>query len=331
MTTLQPGNVAQYFSPRRLRLVLMPTEKCNFRCAYCYENFEVGRMPADIQEGVINLLESRGPDLDVLDIDWFGGEPLMASDVMLDLGGKIDRICRENGVVLRASATTNGYYLDRYITAALVERQIRAFQVSVDGPPNTHDRRRPHINGQGTYTRIAENIVSLLGSDLDFRLVLRVHYDPITFDDVCKTVEETIAPWARDPRVSVVFAHIENLASDLSVHVPQFQPDESAEALRTLRSFVPTALSKEDSVGVCYAAQPNAFVVRANGRLAKCTVALNDPRNDIGALTPDGRLLLNGGRLAPWHEGWRSGNIDQLACPLNYLAAEAISALQAAT
>jgi uncharacterized protein len=103
------------------------------------------------------------------------------------------------------------------------------------------------------------------------------------------------------------------------------------EALETLREFVPHALSKEDSAGVCYAAQPNAFVVRSNGRLAKCTVALADKRNDIGSLTSDGRMKLDKGRLSPWHAGWNMDDPAQLACPLNFLIEEPSLELQSST
>ncbi|GAB3621950.1 hypothetical protein GCM10027418_00320 [Mariniluteicoccus endophyticus] len=43
----------------RLELILMPTEACNFRCHYCYEDFGVGLMPAGVREGVRNLLRRR--------------------------------------------------------------------------------------------------------------------------------------------------------------------------------------------------------------------------------------------------------------------------------
>jgi len=41
---------------------------------------------------------------------------------------------------------------------------------------------------------------------------------------------------------------------------------------------------------ICYASKANSLVIRADGRIAKCTVALNDERNHIGDLKPDGSL-----------------------------------------
>src|SRR5918992_3673907 len=66
----------------RLSLIIMPTEKCNFRCIYCYEDFARGRMPAAVQRAVLRLVEREAPSLRTLRISWFGGEPLAAVEVI---------------------------------------------------------------------------------------------------------------------------------------------------------------------------------------------------------------------------------------------------------
>jgi uncharacterized protein len=51
--------IGSCISPRKLDLTLLPTEKCNFRCVYCYEEFEHGAMPPHVVEGVCNLITRR--------------------------------------------------------------------------------------------------------------------------------------------------------------------------------------------------------------------------------------------------------------------------------
>src|SRR5262245_26459110 len=65
-----------------LHLILLPTEACNFRCVYCYESFAYGRMEPWVVQGVKNLLSNRVANLDQLKISWFGGEPLLALDII---------------------------------------------------------------------------------------------------------------------------------------------------------------------------------------------------------------------------------------------------------
>src|SRR5262245_23043526 len=70
---------------RHLKLTILPTEQCNFRCTYCYEDFELGMMPRWAVDGLKRLMTVRAPELRVLDLRWFGGEPLMAFPIVAEL------------------------------------------------------------------------------------------------------------------------------------------------------------------------------------------------------------------------------------------------------
>ena len=88
--------IVDALSPRRLHLILFPTEQCNFRCVYCYEDFVLGRMSESTISGILSLLSHRAADLDGLQISWFGGEPLAAYDIVTrisELIGSRERHC----------------------------------------------------------------------------------------------------------------------------------------------------------------------------------------------------------------------------------------------
>src|SRR4051794_16365661 len=91
------------------QLIILPTEKCNFRCTYCYEDFSIGKMREPVQRAIESFMNRRIPELSELSLDWFGGEPLVAKDVVLSLSSHASRLCREHGVVLRGGMTTNAY------------------------------------------------------------------------------------------------------------------------------------------------------------------------------------------------------------------------------
>lgn len=61
--------------------------------------------------------------------------------------------------------------------------------------------------------------------------------------------------------------------------------------------------------------RPNSLVIRANGSIAKCTVALWDPSNTIGRLAPDDTLHVDNARLGPWLRGWSKGDWASVGCP----------------
>src|SRR5688572_26182612 len=88
--------VVRSLSDEVLHLILLPTEKCNFRCTYCYEDFSVGRMPSDVVSGIERMIERRAPGLRLLGIDWFGGEPLLARDIVEQVSARVSDVARAN-------------------------------------------------------------------------------------------------------------------------------------------------------------------------------------------------------------------------------------------
>jgi uncharacterized protein len=61
---------------------------------------------------------------------------------------------------------------------------------------------------------------------------------------------------------------------------------------------------------------PNHFVIRANGKVQKCTVALYDERNDVGELLHDGTFKwLEASRMNKWSAGLLMGDAEYMACP----------------
>ncbi len=111
-----------YVAGNVLHLILMPTEKCNFRCVYCYEDFEHGRMSRPVVQGLRRLLEGRAPNLDSLTIQWFGGEPLLELPIIEEVQGHVRRLTREHtDLRVKAGMTTNGFLLSGELLARVGE------------------------------------------------------------------------------------------------------------------------------------------------------------------------------------------------------------------
>lgn len=54
-----PLKIQEAIASNILRLILLPTEQCCFRCDYCYENFELGKMTPALQQAIIKLVEKK--------------------------------------------------------------------------------------------------------------------------------------------------------------------------------------------------------------------------------------------------------------------------------
>ena len=81
---------------RYLHLIIMPTEQCNFRCKYCYETFEKGKMSKALQDAIIKYVKKNILNYVGLSVVWFGGEPLMALDVVENLSENFIKICKNS-------------------------------------------------------------------------------------------------------------------------------------------------------------------------------------------------------------------------------------------
>ena len=66
---------------------------------------------------------------------------------------------------------------------------------------------------------------------------------------------------------------------------------------------------------VCYACKGNSLVIRADGSIQKCTVALYDKRNTIGRLNDDGTLSINQEKYRSWLQPLFQGTDSDLQCP----------------
>lgn len=316
---------AQLISDKFLELIILPTEQCNFRCVYCYEDFSIGRMKPEIIAGIKALLDKRCSKLNFLNLSWFGGEPLVAKDVVLDISEYATSLTEKySQLQYSGSMTTNGYFLDIKTASTLANLGVRDYQISLDGPKEIHDRSRRRADGKSTFERIWTNLLAIRDSSLPVSILLRLHFTPDTlnlFDPLLEDIKREFLP---DSRFSAFFKAIENLGGPNDTSIKTFYEDQKEVAIKMLEGKLfgdelnSAQNGNPDYNGeyVCYASRPNSLVIRANGKVGKCTVALTDERNDVGTLQPDGRLKLIPERFAPWVRGIETLDFETLGCPL---------------
>lgn len=146
--------------PHAVGLTICPTMGCNFDCPYCFEDHTVGKMTAEVQDDVVAL---AGRMLDAsraksLSVTWFGGEPLLASEIIESLSARLMALCDEHDAKFSASIITNGYLLTQEIVDMLAAAKVRSAQITIDGLGATHDATRHLAGGGATFERITANL-----------------------------------------------------------------------------------------------------------------------------------------------------------------------------
>ena len=168
-------NRARY-STEILSLTITPTMSCNFNCVYCFENRpDKSQMTQKTMDGIIEFVKSKLKKSQILRVTWFGGEPLLAFPCIEFLSREFIKICKDLNCKYSAIIITNGYLLTEEICAKLSELLITEVQITLDGVEIEHNARRPLRNGNGSYSRIINNLK--LFSKYDTCIQIRINVD----------------------------------------------------------------------------------------------------------------------------------------------------------
>jgi len=322
---LAESEIPRYLTSRILHLILMPTEACNFRCVYCYEDFKLNRMEPWVVRGVRRLLTYRAPELDMLTLSWFGGEPLLARDIIEEILIHVQSLLAGNPSLRFASdITTNAYSLTLPVFERMVDLGVTKYQISFDGPRKWHDKKRVLADGRGTFDRIWQNVVALKSVDRSFSIVLRLHVDKENHPDLPEFIEACEKAFADDPRFTLFVRRLSRLGGPNDDKLPILGAKQGDRIIGSLTRCAEghrvEKTTMQDLAPVCYASQGNSFLVRANGRLNKCTVALDHPMNEVGTMREDGTMEISTPRARQWMRGLSSLDPLELECPMVGLA-----------
>ena len=148
-------------------LCLHVAHTCNLNCEYCFAgqgkyhgkdaimSFEVGKQALDF------LVKNSGTRKN-LEVDFFGGEPLVNFDVVKQLVKYARSIEKETGKHFRFTLTTNGMLLDDDVIDFL-NKEMNNVVLSLDGRKEINDAKRKKINGEGSYDIIVPKFQNFVG------------------------------------------------------------------------------------------------------------------------------------------------------------------------
>lgn len=149
-------------------LCLHIAHDCNLACKYCFaeEGEYHGRralMSYEVGKQALDFLIANSGNRRNLEVDFFGGEPLMNWQVVKDLvayGRQQEKLHNKR---FRFTVTTNGVLLDDEIQE-FVNREMDNVVLSLDGRKEVNDRMRPFRNGKGSYDLIVPKFQKLAES-----------------------------------------------------------------------------------------------------------------------------------------------------------------------
>lgn len=165
-------------------LCLHIAHDCNLACQYCFaeEGEYHGRralMSFEVGKKALDFLIANSGNRRNLEVDFFGGEPLMNWDVVKQLvayGREQEKLHDKH---FRFTLTTNGVLLNDEVQE-FVNKEMDNVVLSTDGRKDVHDRMRPFRNGKGSYDLVMPKFLKLADSRNQQRYYVRgtfTHYN----------------------------------------------------------------------------------------------------------------------------------------------------------
>jgi len=147
-----------------LGLTIVPTMECNRRCPYCYQApaRPAGHMSEAVQAAVLRFLQKCfASGISAFQCTWYGGEPLLARETVLDMTWKIDEMAAARlGHPPTMKLITNGTLLDQQTAERLARAGITMAQISFDSYTDDGWFRRGVVSSDGSMGLILRNIVA---------------------------------------------------------------------------------------------------------------------------------------------------------------------------
>ena len=189
-------------------LCLHVAHTCNLNCAYCFAsqgkyNGERAVMSFEVGKQALDFLVKHSGKRHNLEVDFFGGEPLMNFQVVKDLVAYARSIEKEAGKNFRFTLTTNGMLIDDDVID-FANREMSNVVLSLDGRKEVHDRYRVDYAGNGSWERIVPKFQKLVRERGGKNYYMRgtfTHHNPDFLQDIRQMLDLGFTELSMEPVV----------------------------------------------------------------------------------------------------------------------------------
>lgn len=317
---------------RQPNYIFMPTYDCNLRCFYCFQDHMRTKpefrhllrtmspqMIDRIFNGMLGLEALHGlepGEVERRTIGFFGGEPLLRQN-----RPAVQQIIERGLAAGDANfwAVTNATDLDAYADL-LGPGLIAKLQITLDGPPEEHDKRRIYADGSGSFERIARNVTMAL--DLGVSVDIRLNIDRNNIDLLPQLAREIIARgWDQYPHWTCYTAPIhvskdndkterkstytswglDKALDELRVEFPELRViDRPDDGLKNQARAIFASGGMPFHKGHYCGAHSSMYIFDAFGDLYACWERTGDQKIRIGHIEDDGTVELSPLVLNAW-------------------------------
>lgn len=218
--------------PKELSVfTIFTTTACNARCFYCFEaDCKPITMDAKTAEDVADYIICNCSKNKIINLRWFGGEPLCNQKAMDIICGKL----RDSGINFTSSATSNGFFFHgETVKKAKEAWNLGMVQITLDGMKEEHNRRKNYAMTDGDPFEITiRNIHNLLEEKIAVRV--RLNFDMANLESIEKLIQFLADEFGDKPNF---IAYPAMLFEDCVAWNPDRPPEEQQKLLQHLHQF----------------------------------------------------------------------------------------------
>lgn len=271
----------------KLSLAIAPTTECNFACPYCFEGEKDNkRMTPEIVGELISFINKFQQSKE-LHITWYGGEPLIAFNVIKEIICRIKSECRVP--IISQSIVTNGYLINDEIVSFMKENHFEDIQITFDGTRENHNKTRC-LKGsrKPTFDTIMHNVEKQAKEmPNNVKISLRINVNRDNEEDYANMYMLIKEKFAQHKNIGTYpgFIRESNRKNNIICYRSLFGKSryefyKKVEKFNLKVDYYP----KVDLKKTCMICHNNAFVIGPEGELYKCWNDFNNPDRIIGYL-----------------------------------------------
>ncbi len=211
-------------------LCLHVAHTCNLNCSYCFASQgkykgERGLMSLEVGKRALDYLVENSGTRYNLEVDFFGGEPLMNFDMLKELVAYARSIEKKHNKNFRFTLTTNGLGINDDVIE-FANKEMSNVVLSLDGRKEIHDRYRVDYNGKGSWERIVPKFQKLVeargGKDYYMRGTF-THANPDFLEDIKTMLDLGFNELSMEPVVCEAGDASELTKEDLPIIMDQYE------------------------------------------------------------------------------------------------------------
>jgi uncharacterized protein len=263
-----------------LSMTIQPSANCQLGCHYCGQTHSKHQATDSLiekyYERILQLLSKK--KYMGLSICWYGGEPLTGFSQIKKASAKLIELANERGLFYQANIITNGLSLKPAVFEELVNLcKITAYQITIDGTAESHDKRRVTKTGDPTFDIIMKNIKDVTSTELystsNSNITIRVNIDKTNHQYV-EPLIDYVKENGLESKVSMYFAPIVdfggNDAGKESLEKAFFAEKEIEWLLKCIEYGIPVHNLPGRTYTVCMADNKDSEVLDAFGNIYAC-------------------------------------------------------------